>query len=331
MAKQVSLSILKMLLLSVFMALLFSFMSQAYCTDSDGGDDYYTPGYVEAQEPTAGEPESFSDKCVSATKLHEFTCNFPAVERPGLPTYFISELVFDCPNSCVDGACVDAAPVSVETDVSCIFVNSSNTEHECVTDKGSCKGIGSCSVHVKGFIKDKITIKSDCGAETTRVIDGKDKEIRFVCPYDGPPKIAQQTLQQQDVVCPTLASVDCPGGSLVDQGLDDAGCKIPQECLIDEAKSSCNGCLLENDICMEIGQVLKQDVMVYCSNDNKLKPQKSVNESCQNDYECLTKKCMDGKCFDSQRQLSNTEMIGEPVHEKGVLTKIIDWFKGIFS
>ncbi|MBI2499697.1 PGF-pre-PGF domain-containing protein [Candidatus Woesearchaeota archaeon] len=58
--------------------------------------------------------------------------------------------------------------------------------------------------------------------------------------------------------------------------------------------AQCNGCL-SNSQCFPIGSVSSQ---TYCDINNNFLNQKSLDSSCQNDFECLNSKCSNGKCID---------------------------------
>ena len=71
------------------------------CTDSDGGNDYYVKGYVTVNYDLDSGTEGMqniagTDICVGNT-LKEFYCD--SNDAPKINSY-------DCPNGCVDGACL---------------------------------------------------------------------------------------------------------------------------------------------------------------------------------------------------------------------------------
>ena len=85
----------KLKILSIFLilslGLMFSFVS-AECTDSDGGQDYYVKG------TTTDAATTKMDSCWNdgSNKLSERYCSGEA----------FSVITYECPNGCVDGACV---------------------------------------------------------------------------------------------------------------------------------------------------------------------------------------------------------------------------------
>jgi hypothetical protein len=92
------------------------------CTDSDGGEDYYTKGTVSGY--INGVKYSYSDSCSQpgdTNPLNEYVCTSDG---------FYTSLSYDCPNGCSDGACVSKKD-TVKT-----IINNANINSE-LTDKTS--------------------------------------------------------------------------------------------------------------------------------------------------------------------------------------------------
>jgi len=60
----------------------------------------------------------------------------------------------------------------------------------------------------------------------------------------------------------------------------------------------------------------------YCDINKELKAQRSENQECQNNYECISNQCSNGKCIDLEKQLRETQ---------STLNRIMEWLKNIFS
>jgi hypothetical protein len=73
-----------------------------------------------------------------------------------------------------------ASKVPIKEQVKCVFSDSKNVE-ACSSAKGSCRGVGSCSVVVSGNTKEQITWKSSCGGYANTVMDGKISYAEFKC------------------------------------------------------------------------------------------------------------------------------------------------------
>ena len=68
----------------------------------------------------------------------------------------------------------------VSESVKCVF-NDATTEQECYSEKGSCKGIGTCVVDVKGKKGEQVTWKSTCGGYAYTTMDGQNDYAEFKC------------------------------------------------------------------------------------------------------------------------------------------------------
>jgi hypothetical protein len=68
----------------------------------------------------------------------------------------------------------------VSESVKCVF-NDATTEQECYSEKGSCKGIGTCAVDVKGKKGEQVTWKSTCGGYAYTTMDGQNDYAEFKC------------------------------------------------------------------------------------------------------------------------------------------------------
>ncbi len=84
----------------------------------------------------------------------------------------------------------------------------------------------------------------------------------------------------------------------------------------------CNGCEFQGN-CVPFGYRLEnQNQSVYCDLSKTLKPQKEQDVSCQNDFECLSGQCSEGKCINLQKTLEETN---------STLQKIINFLKEFFG
>ncbi len=79
------------------------------CTDSDGGNQYYTAGTVELKASGTGTVERYGDSCYSnGVNLVELSCTASSLEE-----FELTQTVYTCPNGCKDGACVEVVSGSV--------------------------------------------------------------------------------------------------------------------------------------------------------------------------------------------------------------------------
>lgn len=76
-------------------------------------------------------------------------------------------------------------------------------------------------------------------------------------------------------------------------------------------------CAFEDE-CLNIGKVVNDSgTMVYCNLDSSLNEQKQISSSCNNNYECINLKCVEGICQQKYSKLNQT-----------MLDYIIDFFIG---
>lgn len=84
-----------------------------------------------------------------------------------------------------------------------------------------------------------------------------------------------------------------------------------------------NGCQV-NGNCLPYGTRLVEDTM-FCGIEENLKEQQGTEDSCQNNYECLSNQCSDGLCVDL-KELSN-----QLKETNSLLARILAWIERIFS
>lgn len=92
-------------------------------------------------------------------------------------------------------------------------------------------------------------------------------------------------------------------------------CNCPEDCKESETLEKCDGCLYDSR-CLDYGHRIKvQDIPLYCSIEGTFEVQKEREEECQNDYECLSNECSEGKCISTY----------------SLLEKIFDLIKKLFG
>ncbi|PIZ50692.1 hypothetical protein COY27_06280 [Candidatus Woesearchaeota archaeon CG_4_10_14_0_2_um_filter_33_13] len=85
------------------------------------------------------------------------------------------------------------------------------------------------------------------------------------------------------------------------------------------SKEDCASGCSYNGKCLPVGTKLMPEGRgsgVYCSWDGQTVDQKYVGEFCQNDYECTTNSCMNGKCLDLEQQFRQ---------QQNLLERILSW------
>ena len=152
----------------------------------------------------------------------------------------------------------------------------------------SCEVINGTCIDSKNPLGGNYDSGADCG----------DNE-KFIC-YLGPREcdIYNGTCVENRYAEPPvgyiLTDYDCEQGSRVD-------CWIPNQNTSNETDENCPS----------LGYRKSGD---YCSEDGNYVTQRSGNESCENDFECLSNSCIDDMCV-----------------EKGFWTKLFEWFRNLFG
>ncbi|MFC1691146.1 hypothetical protein ACFL0W_03095 [Nanoarchaeota archaeon] len=99
-----------------------------------------------------------------------------------------------------------------------------------------------------------------------------------------------------------------------------------------EYNNSCYSGCLDEENCFPFGTIIIKENSTtheYCDINKSLVEQKQENASCQNNYECLSNQCSNGKCVDLAKYIEqNEEMISE---QTNIIEKIVIWIKKIFK
>ena len=81
----------------------------------------------------------------------------------------------------ITGWVVRITKVNLNENINCVFSNSTSVV-SCLSAKGSCSGVGSCSVSITGKRNTILNWTSSCSSQViTTIIDGKNETITFNC------------------------------------------------------------------------------------------------------------------------------------------------------
>lgn len=98
----------------------------------------------------------------------------------------------------------------------------------------------------------------------------------------------------------------CPKGTMLCQ---DGVCR--NKCEIENITTECNFGCFYNEKCLPYGLRINK---LYCSIEDNMKSQMAEDESCENNFECQTNVCVNGKCISA-----------------GLIQNIMNWFKKLFG
>ncbi|MFH1248912.1 MAG: hypothetical protein V1660_02065 [archaeon] len=98
----------------------------------------------------------------------------------------------------------------------------------------------------------------------------------------------------------------CPEKTMLCQ---DGVCR--NKCEIKNMTTECNFGCFYNEKCLPYGLRINK---LYCSIEDNMKSQLTEEESCDNNFECQTNVCVNGKCISA-----------------GLIQRILDWFKKLFG
>jgi hypothetical protein len=174
--------------------------------------------------------------------------------------------------------------------------------------------------------EDDECIDSDGGVNPE--IFGEVKTNYLVAGEDSPTKdTCVSNIKVREMFCndlnqgePTL--VACVSGDICKDG---ACVNDENEAYEEEAieEIDCNGCITEQDSCAPFWTKLTVDeIAIYCDIDSEWKQQKELEESCQNNFECISNQCINGICEDVVKQLEEAQ---------GFIDKLIALIKNIFG
>ncbi|NCO97065.1 MAG: hypothetical protein COY38_03035 [Candidatus Aenigmarchaeota archaeon CG_4_10_14_0_8_um_filter_37_24] len=279
-------------------------VASSICTDSDGGKDYYTKGTTlikgsqyatdfcwNYDEGKYGSCEGNEEGCV----LVEHSCKD---YWDGTYGYGWKEK-YKCPNGCKDGACIKET-TECRIDEDCpklVCIKAPCPQYKCLD--------GKCVLEYSTTTTLPKTDEKMCkegGGEWKQFGSGCHDECWIV-------------RSKEPVKCTMALSYGCDCGD--DKCWNGRSCEdnYPTSSTTIPINRCPNGCLM-NDICLPFGNRVKvESTPSYCDIDKTIKPQKEMEDSCMNDYECLSNDCSDSKC----------------VSTYSLLQKIWEFLKNIFS
>jgi len=311
------------------------------CTDSDGGKNYYTKGYVYGID-AKGNQYKYEDVChgeynpPKTGDLLEYYCE---------GDNYVSSY-YHCPYGCSDGACLKAPPLTLgctDTDDGKDYykkgavygideegkeyknedfcVDDKLMEHYCEFDKPTSEYF-SCPEGCENGA----CIRTCPDITGWRIENGKCVSDSG-CDYDASKYVYYASLEEcqshLECVPEWQCKVEppfCPPSGMQTKICKDVKCDMePKQEIIGCAVGQCSGCMRDTT-CVPYGQRLKvKDISAYCSIDSVLRPQMPEGAECQNDYECLSNECSNGKCISTYSLLQKIWELLKAIFGKGWL------------
>ncbi len=256
------------------------------CIDSDNGVNFKIKGKI--KKITDEMEETKEDWCIDENNVVEYYC---------LRDEIVSEEMVCPPDMlCNEGKC----------------------EYQKETKEYCSDSDGGINIFKQGYAKhsrsseDIIIEKDSCiDKNTLNEVSCKDNSVSIIV-LDCP-----EGYSCSDGECITgIECIDKCGDNICQrETCNEEGCICKEDqktCSIDCKKEEikCEGCS-DKTGCLPISVRIDGR---YCDVDKEMKPQKSSEISCENNYECITNLCIDGKCT-----------------EKGLFQKIISWWTNLFG
>jgi hypothetical protein len=249
-------------------------------------------------------------------------------------------------------------PVLVKEQVKCIFKNA-KTDQKCYIAEDDprfyCIGTDTCTVDVNGKKGEKLTWKSTCGGYAYTITDGDNEYVEFDCVPEG-----NTTIEAIGGIGFKYAYWKCYNGEEQNLG-GESSCKfsetwqnhaeescrdkcnkdgskcgvssfsVTEECYADYEKpeggflpsvnegenSTLTDSLICKDSCPLDGKCYPfgyRKSNNFCSDTGSFVEQLEGDKVCENNFECSSNVCVSGTCV-----------------SEGLLQKILNWFKNLFS
>jgi M6 family metalloprotease-like protein len=299
------------------------------CTDSDGGSNYNVRGYTTGElydinlESGTGEVLTYTDSCNSSfytNGLLEYQCGSSTV-----PSNYIVKGMYDCPNGCVNGACISEQPESVcgnniiETGESCDDGNIQNDD--------GCSSVCTIEIPNTDFCTDSdsganLYERGTCfSANATNYTDyclnisGEDYIHEYSCVNNGGCDFGKRYLCSNGCVSGACVDEEEPesmcGNEVLEAGeeCDDGniqnndGCS--DTCQIEEPEPSCTDSdggtdYYEKGETEELSKIVFTDYCVSEVGTSLMEFYCGENEEITFEYSDCDKGCLDGRCIEGE-------------------------------
>jgi hypothetical protein len=291
---------------------------ECFDSDADSEKDYFIKGYVEKGDITR------YDKC-NGDKVKEWYCN-----NVGTPSVIYNK----CLNGCENGACIEDEDIPSQLiekigdfkfegyEIKNIPEDLENPESEEIYDcdiiyQAVYDYIGESEIEGYFWLTkcpDKEQTMELFNEQLKVDFSSFEEEVFMEEIIYGNKKNSGLWISGNSLIYAGVYSVSDVDKEINKDLLKSYLEKYPSDLTSDE-KICTNGCNYE-DNCIVFGhRVVKDDVPSYCSIKRDIVEQKELDEKCQNNYECKSNECSNGKCISTY----------------GLLEKIWNWLKNLFS
>ena len=272
------------------------------CADSDNGYYPYNFGSVSWYD-RSGSPKITDDKCVlDSNILMEAVCDLNGYANNGQ--------TFECPNGCSNGACTNRTCADSDNGYypynfgSVSWYDRSGspkiTDDKCVLDSNI---LMEAVCDLNGYANNGQTFECPNGCSNGNCINITNSNVTMR-------DVANSNVTQNNVVNVTQDNVANTSTIINETQGEDLEINWQTETSTSEEEKNCNGCFREGN-CYDFGY---RKLGEYCSEFKEFAAQLEKENSCENNFECKSNICIDGKCVEGR-----------------FLFKIIEWLKRVFG
>ncbi|MFA5175843.1 MAG: hypothetical protein WC413_01100 [Candidatus Nanoarchaeia archaeon] len=294
-----------LLIILFLISMSFVYAQELNCTDFDNGD-YYTKGVI-----IDSQGNTFEDYCTSNNGLREYYCT------PSGNINYIDHTGPDC--VCANGACVNYSNyICEDSDDGLNYYIKGTVTKTYPNAQVSYSSSDYCDY--RPLMGKAILREYSCIEKDTKEFECPE---RYYCENGACLQNTTEPESQQTSITPAtptlteeiptniMPTTSTPNSPAPVQQTITPTSSQPESTVTQPLENSCDGCLSEKN-CLPIGTRSNKQ---YCDISKQLISQKELESQCENNYECLSNECKDGKC----------------VSTYGLLEKITMWLKSLFG
>lgn len=313
------------------------------CTDSDGGENYMEKGTTRGYtSDDIAHVVEFTDSCFHDNWVSEYVCGTGRLEN------VVVSGSNNCPYGCKDGACLIAAERELincedtdgrdnyNTKGKITLTYSDGFVMELEDYCGYSSGGGDWGIHeyycnTEGYEPYYWSSMILCsGEECPDFCFTKDTEEDTT--EDSEETTTEPAPEEEAEECPIGCtcsgnSVSCAGETIPAEE------ECPKDCQCSNGKVICStttepkvdclmGCALVDKCLIQGTRVTIEDKPAYCDISSHFEEQKEDGLTCENNFECESNFCSNGKCYDIAGEIEETQ---------NLLERIVAFLKNLFG